>query len=119
MWCSGLPWIYGQLVEGQGQPVMKMSWCNGLSEIHAELEGVHQPKVFSVMVFHGSIDDWRSGWVSSCHEIIWCNGLPEIHAQLEGGSISQQICQVWCNGIQGIYAQLVGLHLPADLPSLV
>ena len=53
---------------GGGQPVMKSIWCNSLPEIHAQLEGVHQPKVFSVMVFHGSIVNWSRGWVSACHE---------------------------------------------------
>ena len=44
---------------GAGSAFMKIIWCNGLPEIHAQLEGVHQPNIFSVMVFHGSIVNWR------------------------------------------------------------
>ena len=46
MWCSGLPWIYGQLEEGGwGQSVMKIIQCNGLPEIHAQLLGGPSAKV--------------------------------------------------------------------------
>ena len=46
-WCSGLPWIYGQL-EKEGSIChgymcmllyMKPLWCNCISEIYAQLEG--------------------------------------------------------------------------------
>ena len=76
------------LIGGGGgcQPVMKIIWCNGLPEIDAWLEGGHQPKVFSVMVFHGSMIDWRrEGQGQSVMKIVQCTGLTEIHAQLTGG----------------------------------
>ena len=49
-----------------------------------------------VVVFHGSMVNWRSGCGQSVMKIIWCNGLPEIHAKLAGGSISQSgyVCQI-------------------------
>ena len=46
IWCSGLPWIYGQLEEGgRGQSVMKIIWCNGLPQINARLMGGPSAKV--------------------------------------------------------------------------
>ena len=50
--------------------------------------GIHQPKVFSVMVFHGSMVNWRrEGQGKSVMKIVWCNGLPDIHSQLTGGQL--------------------------------
>ena len=76
---------------GGGQPVMKIIWCNGLPEIHAQLEGVHQPKVFSVMVFYGSMVNLRrEGQGQSVMKIVQCNGLPEIHARLTRGPLAKE-----------------------------
>ena len=45
-------------------------------------------KLFSVVVFHRSILDWRRGVGSACHgymcfllyvKLIWCSGVPEIY----------------------------------------
>ena len=69
MWCSGLPWIYGQLEEGRwGQCVMQLMQCS-LSSMDLWLIG-------------------RGGRVQSVMKIIQCNGLPEIHVRLTGGSIA-------------------------------
>ena len=35
IWCSGLPWICGQLEEGWGLSVMKIIQCNGIQGIYA------------------------------------------------------------------------------------
>ena len=59
MWCSGLPWIYGQLEEGVG------SVCHSTDVVQLS-----------------SMDLWLiggGGRVQSVMKIIWCNGLPEIH----------------------------------------
>ena len=64
---------------------------------------VHQPKVCSVMVFHGSIVDCRRGGCQPVMKIIWCNGLPQIHARLEGGPSDKNI---QCNGLPWICGQL-------------
>ena len=126
MWCSGLPWIYGQLEEG----VVSVSWnlfgvvvlhgsmvnwrrgCQSVMKIGVVVfqrsmlnwQGVHQPEVFSIMVFHGSMVNWRrEGWGQSVMKTVWCNGLPEIHAWLTGGPSARSI---QCNGLPWIYGQL-------------
>ena len=38
MWCSGLPWIYGQL-EGVVLPVICQVWCSGIQGISTQVGG--------------------------------------------------------------------------------
>ena len=74
---------------------MKFIWCSGLPEIYAWLEGGQSAQgicalcyiwnLCDVVVFHGSMVNWRRGWSQSVMKIIRCNGLPEIHARLRGG----------------------------------
>ena len=54
-WCSGLPWISGQLEDGWGQSVMKLIQCSALTWIYG------QWKLFGVMVFQRSMLDWLGG----------------------------------------------------------
>ena len=35
-----------------------------------------------VVVFHGSMVNWRRGWGQSVIKLIWCKGFPDIYAQL-------------------------------------
>ena len=89
MWCSGLPWVYGQLEEGVGQSVMKCIQCSGLTWIYGQLEEGGQ----SVM------------------KIIWCNCLPEIHAQLTlaqvGLSAKFEFIYVSCFSVVVLYGSMV------------
>ena len=69
-------------------------WCSGLPEIYAWLEGGQSAQGIcalcymwnwcGVVVFHGSMVDWRRGQGQSVMNIIQCNGLPETHARLQG-----------------------------------
>ena len=69
MWCSDLPWIYGQLEEGWGQSVIKCIQCSCLTWIYGQLE--------------------KGAGGQSVMKIIQCNSLPEIHAQLTGGPLAK------------------------------
>ena len=121
---------------------VKLIGCSGVSQIYAQLEGVHLPCVY----VHSSIYEtywvqWFSrhlcsnggGVESVCHgymcillyvKLIWCSGVAQIYAvnQRRGwGHSALGICVlcillymklIWCSGVALIYAQLKGVHLP-------
>ena len=81
--------------------------------------------LFSVVVLHGSMIDWRG--VSTCHvymymllyvKLIWCSGVAWIYDQLRGGSICHvYICMllyvklIWCSGIYGSMIDWQGVSI--------
>ena len=75
--CYGVSWIYGQL-EGDPSAMGICAFCDMWNFL-------------CVMVYHGSIVDWR-GFV--CHGYIWillylkligCTGVAEMYSHLDGG----------------------------------
>ena len=74
IWCSSIPYIYGQLQEGEPWYMcillyVKFIWCSGILYIYGQLEGgtcargicafCYMLKLFGVVVFHRSIVNWR------------------------------------------------------------
>ena len=90
IWCSGLPWICGQLEEGWGQSVMKIMQCNSLPGIHVHLTGGS----IGVVVCHVSVVIWRRGsGVSLSWKLgsvmVWCPCL------IEGGISDLTVHFIW------------------------
>ena len=84
IWCSGIPYIYGQLEEG-GLCICTFYYMWNL---------------FGVVVFHRSMVDWRRGPWYICIllyvKLIWCSGIPYIYGQLEeGGLCICTFCYMW------------------------
>ena len=67
IWCSGIPYICGQLERGR----YALSICAFCCMLN----------VFSVVVFHRSMVNWRGPWYM-CFllsvQLIWCSGIPYI-----------------------------------------
>ena len=68
LWCSGIPYIYGQLQGGTSA----LSICALCYMLH----------IFSVVVFHTSMVNWR-GYICPQYmcillyvKLIWCSGIP-------------------------------------------
>ena len=78
MWCSSIPYIYGQLERGYIchkyvciLPYVKLMWCSGILEIYGWLEGgtcargicayCYMLNLCSVVVFHTSMVNWMRG----------------------------------------------------------
>ena len=119
LWCSGLPWIYGQLEERGGVNLLwvyvhctiyEPMWCNSFLDIYAWLqEGWGQSAMGICALYYIYI------------KLIWCNGFPDIYAQLEGVHLpSVYMCillyvnLIWSNGlVWGLW--LIGgqVHLPS------
>ena len=66
IWCSGIPYIYGQL-EGGTSALSICAFCYMLN-------------LFGVVVFHRSMVNWRGGPWYMCIllyvKLIWCSGIP-------------------------------------------
>ena len=76
---------------------MKLIWCNGFSEIYAQLD-------WGVSICHGHM------CIVLYMKHIWCNGFAEIYAQLEEGvQFTVGICALF----------YIYINLPLDVSSLV
>ena len=108
IWCSGIPYIYGQLEEGGLGICALMLYhdptyvqCSGIPEIYGWLEegilGMSALSIcafcymlnwFSVVVLHRSMVNWRRGPWYMCIllyvKLIRCSGIPYIYGQLGG-----------------------------------
>ena len=78
IWCSGIPYIYGQLEAD----------ISALVYVHSAI----CETLFGVVVFHTSMVNWRGGSICPKYmcillsvKLIWCSGIPYIYGQLEGG----------------------------------
>ena len=83
VWCSGIPYIYGQLELGGTSVLSICAFCYMLN-------------IFGIVVFHRSLVIWRRGPCYMCilHSVIlfWCSNIPYIYGQLEGGPSALSIC---------------------------
>ena len=74
LWCSGIPYIYGQL-EGGTSALGICAFCYMLN-------------LFGVVVFHTSVVNWRRGpwymYILLYVKLLWCGSIPYIYGQLEG-----------------------------------
>ena len=60
-----------------------------------------------VVVFHGSMVNWRRGWGQSIMKLIWCSGLPWMYVQLEEVGWGQSVMKlIQCSGLTWISGQL-------------
>ena len=83
IWCSGIPYIYGQL-EGGISTLGICGFCYMLN-------------LFGVVVFHTSMVNWKRGgpWymcIVLYVKLLWCNSIPYIYGQLEGSTSALSIC---------------------------
>ena len=82
LWCSGFPYIYGQLEEGTSA-LSICAFC-------------YIWNLFSVVVFHTSMVNWRRGPWYMCIllyvQLLWCSSFPYIYGQLEEGTSALSIC---------------------------
>ena len=83
IWCSGIPYIYGQL-EGGISALGICGFCYMLN-------------LFGVVVFHTSMVNWKRGgpWymcIVLYVKLLWCNSIPYIYGQLEGSTSALSIC---------------------------
>ena len=96
LWCSSILYIYGQL-EGGRSALSICAFCYMLN-------------LFSVVVFHRSMGNWRRGPWYMCIllyvKLIWCSGIPYIYGQLEEGYICPKymcdllyVKRIWCSSI--------------------
>ena len=84
IWCTGIPYIYGQLEGGYICPkymcillYVKRIWCSGIPYIYDQLEGVTSTwsicafccmlNVWGVVVLHRSMVNWRQGALVYLH----------------------------------------------------
>ena len=88
--CSGIPYIYGQL-EGGTSALSICAFCNMLN-------------VFSVVVFHTSMVNWREYicprymYILLYVKHIQCSGIPYIYGQSEEGGlvyVHSAICETY------------------------
>ena len=74
LWCSGIPYIYGQL-EGGTCAWGICAFCYLLN-------------IFGVVTFNRSMVNWRRGHWYMCIllyvKLLWCSSIPYIYGQLEG-----------------------------------
>ena len=107
LWCSSIPYIYGQLEGGtSAQSICALfSMLNvfGVVVFHTSMvncsggEFCYMWNLFCVVVFHRSIVNWR--WhicpkyicIVLYVKCIWCSGIPYIYGQLEWG----EFCYMW------------------------
>ena len=140
IWCSSIPYIYGQLEVGYICPkymcillYVKLLWCSSIPYIYGQLKGgtsalsicayCYMWNLFSVVVFHRSMVNWRRGPWYMCIllyvKLIWCSGILEIYGWLEGGTYARGIC-AFCYmlnffGVAVFHTSMVnwrGVHLP-------
>ena len=82
IWCSGIPYIYGQL-EGGTSALSICLFCYMLN-------------LFGLVVLHRSMVIWRKGHLYMCIllyvKLILCSGIPQIYGQLEGRTSALSIC---------------------------
>ena len=89
-WCSGIPYIYGQLDRG----TCALSIC----------AFCYMLNVFGVVVFHRSMVNWR-GYICPKYmcillyvKLIWCSSILYIYGQLDRGTYALSICAfLLCN----------------------
>ena len=112
LWCSSIPYIYGQLEGVHCTKYMcillyvKLIWCSRIPYIYGQLEGGTSAlsicafccmlNLFSVVVFYISMVNWRRGHSYMCillyMKLLWCSSIPYIYGQLEGGTSGLSIC---------------------------
>ena len=77
---------------------VKLLWCSGIPYIYCQLEGwyicpnicafCYMLNLFSVVVFHRSMVNWRRGSWYMCIllyvKLHWCSSIPYIYGQLSG-----------------------------------
>ena len=82
LWCSSIPYIYGQL-EGGTCALSICAFC-------------YMFNLWGVVVFHRCIVNWRRGPWYMCIllyvKLLWCSGIPDIRGQLVGGTSALNIC---------------------------
>ena len=90
---------------GWGQSVMKMIWCNGLPEIHAQLTRGS----IGVVVCYVSVVNWRRGWGQSLTKSMQCNGLPEMGGPSAkvGSSAKFELVYVSCFASQKVVSYYI------------
>ena len=112
IWCSGIPYIYGQLEGGLGICAYCYMWnfC-GVAVFHTSMVNwrgeVHLPSKYmcillylklicSVVVYHRSMVNWRRGLWYMCIllyvKLLWCTSIPYIYHQLEGVTSALSMC---------------------------
>ena len=107
LWCSGIPYIYGQL----DTSTSALSIC----------AFYYMLNIFHVVVFHRSMVNWRRGALVYVHSVICETSLVKwysIHLWSIGGGYScpKYMCillyvkLIWCSGIPYIYCQLEGVR---------
>ena len=68
LWCSGIPYIYGQF-EGGTSALSVCVLCCMLN-------------IFGVVVCHRSMVNWRGPWymcILLSVKLMWCSGIPYIY----------------------------------------
>ena len=120
LWCSSIPYIYGQL-----------EWGTSVLSICALC---YMLDVFSVVVFHTSMVNWRWRGTSALRICAFCcmwNLFGVVVLQISMVNwrwgdicpndmcILQYVKLIQCSGLPWIYGRLEGVVLPADLTSLV
>ena len=105
IWCSGIPYIYGQL-EGGTSALTICAFC-------------YMWKLFGVVVFHKSMVNWRKEGLGICAFCSMWNfcGVAVFHTSMvswRGYICPKYMCillyvtHIWCSGIPYIYGQLEG-----------
>ena len=134
LWCSSIPYIYGQL-EGVHLPSVYVHsaicytyWCSGTPYIYGQLGDTSSLgicafcfmwKLFGVVVFHRSMVNWRKEGLCICAFCSMWNfcGVAVLHRSMvnwRGYICPKYMCillyvtHIWCSGIPYTYGQLEG-----------
>ena len=95
LWCSSIPYIYGQLVGGTSA----LSICGFCYMLN----------LFGVVVFDRSMVNWRRRPWYMCILVyvilLWCSSISYIYGHWWGGTSALSICgfcyvkPMWCSGV--------------------